>query len=112
MRSLRVQRETRAVGCSYALVTNLQALATVNQLSADDETDDIDENRMEGLMDKGIDLRHQLVYAVPHQSSVTVHVGEGAEKISAYRTRRVSPTEYRAGNSRPKSVGKITYNVK
>lgn len=48
----------------------------------------------------------------PHQSSVAVHVGEGAEKISAYRTRRVGPTEYRAGNSRPKSVGKITYNVK
>lgn len=55
MRSLGVQRETRAVGCSYALVTNLQALATVNQPSADNETDDIDENRMEGLMDEGID---------------------------------------------------------
>ena len=30
VRRLGVQGEARAVGCSYALVTNLQALATVN----------------------------------------------------------------------------------
>ena len=55
VRRLGAQGETRAVGCSYALVTNLQALPTVNQPSADDATDDIDENRMEGLIDEGID---------------------------------------------------------
>ncbi len=45
----------RKCGYSYALVTKLQAPATVDQPSADDETDDIDENWMEGLIDEDID---------------------------------------------------------
>lgn len=45
----------RKCGCSYSLITKLQALTMIEQPLDDDESDNAEENWMEGLIDEDID---------------------------------------------------------